>query len=554
MIVKNSLRESLLCSPRDGNLWPSLGSLTPDLVSKATELLLPGLHHWMGALRHPDQLLRFVQEVLPRGRALIYGAGTHTVLLLDLLKTHRRDIEVVGIIDRLAPARHAIGNFPVFSPSEIDQNPHDFIIVGHDEHEKEMVASLTQLHLHKEKIYTIYSNPITRQWSKKSISEKVNSIAGLQNTDHIIITGSGDRIIPLSDVMSMFQDGRCRVVYFGRPNYKSATLPENTIDAEGSIDYLHEIIKTSNPKTVYVQYHMKKSYLPTIIRRACPNSTIIAEAYDYAGIWELNNLEQTIGIQRSTVPWLRLFELNSFQCSNLNISKRGGEAWSECMSTTSRPYLTFFPQLTDGVAPKYEPSPDLRLLYAGWLPAPDVATAPDRGYNTLDLFGKVSQHIPATLSVFNSQHVNETDDHLFSSYLEMDKAGMIKYHRRVEYDELLQKMARYDYGWLADSRTGFHTDLIVGVPNRWTGYISGGLPVLLDKRWDWVSKWVQRYNAGLVVDGNDPRSIADALSSQSPAALRAGVEKLRTRLSAENQMVYSAIQDLRDRALAHIKP
>ena len=92
-----------------------------------------------------------------------------------------------------------------------------------------------------------------------------------------------------------------------------------------------------------------------------------------------------------------------------------------------------------------------------------------------------------------------------------------------------------------NDQTTLQGDRRSAVCNRWTGYVSAGLPVLLDSSWGFMGDLVREYGAGIIFDSPQATVMIETLRTTDHAALAAGAARLRSRLLTENA---AALADL----------
>ncbi|MBN2644203.1 MAG: glycosyltransferase [Desulfuromonadaceae bacterium] len=92
----------------------------------------------------------------PTDRVLIYGGGQHTEQLFQALGERRKELHIVGVVDR-CPSRRFIEEVPVFSLDEVDWHAVERIIVSSRAFEQEIYAWLAQ-RVPREKVELIYSS------------------------------------------------------------------------------------------------------------------------------------------------------------------------------------------------------------------------------------------------------------------------------------------------------------------------------------------------------------------------------------------------------------
>lgn len=113
----------------------------------------------------------------------------------------------------------------------------------------------------------------------------------------------------------------------------------------------------------------------------------------------------------------------------------------------------------------------------------------------------------------------------------------------------MEVMGRHHYGWLCDPITDIVTDHYVGIGNRWTGYVSGGLPVLIDAKWRFMAEYVSRFDAGLVIEEVDSPTIDAKIKAADHARVAAGTRRLARHMVDHNaetlDRVAAAIEEFR---------
>lgn len=508
-------------------------------MEEAAELL--GLiERFHGMPRDPDLLRRFCMETLPAGRLLIYGAGTHTARVLDIL-SGRPDIRVVAVLDRLADGVRTFGGLPVVPPESVRGLQFDHVLAAHTSYEMEMRGTLRGLGVPEGRIVQIYSNPAYRRIAM----DLVDALAGQGGSalDCLVVSCSRTVIVPDSTLAGLLP-GRTLMAFLGRHDDFFESDAFETVDLRESMTALRHLIAQTRPRIVYVRSIIYKNFIAMAVKAWFPHIVVVHELYDYCTVWPDSDLATLFGLDAATIRLQRAAELYGGQVMDMNLSKRGGVDWARVQHRCPAPYRLFFPQVTEpaGHAPAEGKAGD--LLYAGFLPSAAFLRQFRNGYNFLPLMREVCRTGGMTADIFNSAHVEVEGDAIFSNYLSDFAEPPVRYRRRLTYGAMLERMPGYRFGWLCDHQHEFQADRHVGICNRWTGYVSGGLPVLLDGGWRFMGDLVRAYGAGVIVDCLSPDSIVTAIRSADTTGLRRGVTALRRHLLDHNTGVVSDLADL----------
>lgn len=512
------------------NLWQQAGLPSSEGVMARAWELLERIEAYHGMPRDAGLLQAFCAGALPDGRVLVYGAGTHTTLLLDLLRA-RPGIRIVGILDRLADSLGSFAGYPVLLPAEAGNAAYDYIIAAHTSYEMEMRETLRALGVPESRIVPVYAHPAYHLLAAGLVQDLASQ--GGDCLDGLIVTCSKTVVVPDETLASLLPQ-RTLMAFVGRVDgfYESNVFP--TIDLRESLAALRQLIDRTRPKIVYVRSIIYKNFLAMAIKLWFPHITVIHELYDYCTVWPDGDLQSLFGLDQSTIALLRTAEFFGGHAMDLNISKRGGPYWDRVLSHCSAPYQLFFPQVESPRTAAVAQGETATLLYAGFLPSPTFLRHFHNGYAFMPLIQEICRQGGMTAEIFNSAHVEAEGDRIFADYLRDYPDFPVRYSRRLPYGELLERVGNYRFGWLCDPPHDFLADRYVGVCNRWTGYISGGLPVLLDASWRFMGDFVRRFDAGLVIDDLKPETILHAIQQADMVRLRHGVAALRNHLLDHN--------------------
>lgn len=510
------------------NLWADTGVWPPSAVLAEVEGTLNDCRYHYGAARDIAALAVFVREVLPNGVYYIFGAGSHTRILLEMLSV-RPGIVVKGIVDRLAAAVGEAFGLPVVPVSDLPGNSFDYVLLSHTAYEREMAEALVDAGIPCDRILPIYTHAGYIPHASAASRRIAVDLAG-RHADAVIVTSAGSQILSDNELTRVLDPARTVQLSMMRSvDYSKSSIFE-TIDLLESLDLLRQAIHILSPKLIYLRGLIYKTYIGSFLLHHFPEVTLVHEPYDYAVLWPDYDLQALFGLTPTTIRLTRLWEFHTANFAALTLSKRGGEDWKRLQGHCRGEFRTYFPMIEKAVPPSawtpHAPGDPMRLLYAGFLPSSRFLTAFRNAHNFLPIAEAVCEE-NATLDIFNSTHAGKDNDFGFQDYMNRYAEGPIRYHRRVPSNDMLSLMAQYDFGWLADKQYEFQPDRYVAICNRWSGYVAGGLPVLLDAGWTYMSEMVKEFGAGIVLDDMDPRQIAERLKSADLQGLRHGTAALR---------------------------
>jgi len=526
------------------DLWSELGF--PDTRTAMAEMDREAerLERVHGAQRDFGLVKRFVDE-LPSGRILIHGAGTHSRVLLDLLRC-RPGIRVEGVVDRMAGTVDSFEGLPVVSPVEAARASVDYILLSHTSAESEMAEALGRAGMESARVVPIYAHPAYRRLAWNARGKTLDGLSR-RSIDTVIVTCAPNVIVADADLARVADPTRTLQLYFGRDGAAVPGDTFETISIGESLDLLRGALELLRPNAVIVRSILYKNFLGALVRRWMPNAVVIHELYDYAVCWPDADLASLFGLSPSTIRMLRLSEFCGGQDIDLRISKRAGPDWDKISRRCAAPYRLHYPLVREP-PPETAGGPGADFVYAGFLPAPSFLRHYRSAYNFMPIMEAVCERGGLRGDVYNAAHFAGAGDTLYAEYLrDFGGDGPVRYHRRLPYDMLLAEMGRCGWGWLADRHDGFFIDRRVGICNRWTGYLSAGLPVVLDAGWTLMADLQRRFDAGIVADSLDPSDLAERVRTADRARLAAGAGRLRRHLLEHNADTLDLLADVIER-------
>ncbi len=533
------------------DVWSARGLVDDRAALAAATAQLPALLRAYGAARDRATVARFCRDQLPDGRILVSGAGTHTAFLLDQL-AHRPGIKVIGLIDRIAARVGARHGLPVVTAAEAARRSFDYVLLSHTSYEGEMRRALKAAGIEPACIRAIYGDPVYGRMAAAAPDwQRRLEVLAETPVDVLIVTCDTGSLVSDRALASVFPPERTLRLYFGRDDAAPVQAgPFPVLDLQESLARLFAVVAAVRPRAIYVQSIVYKNFLGSALRINFPDLTVIQELYDYAATWADQDLVQLFGLDAVSIRSLRLAEFHAGHSADLVLSKRGGPAWQRVLARCPAPYQLVYPLIE--APPETAPVPSQAaaaaddLIYAGFLPDPRFLHGFDNGYRFLALLEQVCGDGGLGAEIFNSAHHGPATDPTFQAYLDRFACGPVRYRRRLAYDDLLAEMGRFRFGWLCDVGAERLIDHAVGIANRWTGYLSAGLPVLLSDNWLFMADLLRRFGAGIVIDRPEAGAIVRALAETPYPPLRDGALRLHRHLLDHNRHVIARIGAVAD--------
>lgn len=534
------------------DIWREAGLGDTAAALGGVPALMAVVEREYGAPRAAELLEWYVRERMPGGRLYLYGAGTHTRRMLDLL-TQRPDIQVLGVIDRQAREIDVFVNLPVIAPEALPGRDFDYVVIGHASCEPEMRRRLLALGVPATRILTIYGDPALRRAAGPWIENRLAGLAG-RRMDALIVNCASTALITDAALSAILPPDRTLGVYVGRPGYAPDTGVFPAIDLAESLDALRRVIAITQPKVIVVRAIIYKNFLGMAIKHWFPDLPVICEMYDYSVLWRDDDIEMLFGMDADSRRLMHASELVISQQAALCVSKRGGALWSRVQARCATPYEMVFPLACEPPAASGSASgtgrprsPD--IVYAGFLPSSSFLARFRNGYTFLPALEAVCRIGGLSGEIYNVAHAGSAEDVVFADYLENYADGPMRYFRRAPYPELLARMSGAGYGWLCDVQTAFQPDREVGVCNRWTGYVSAGLPVLLGAGWRFMADLARRFDAAIIVDDLTPEHLVALIRNADRPRLQAGAVRLRAHMLEHNRRAMGTLAGTLEQAL-----
>jgi hypothetical protein len=128
-------------------------------------------------------------------------------------------------------------------------------------------------------------------------------------------------------------------------------------------------------------------------------------------------------------------------------------------------------------------------------------------------------------------------------------------HHAVDFGRVHQEISQYDFGWLANdfSKSVSYSEIVRQSERslKFYTFLEAGLPLIVNDTLLRYSDFVEQTGAGLVVERDAPRGLADRLARLDVAALRHSVESARESLEVDR--IGRELVEFLDRADAHYR-
>lgn len=537
------------------DFWSVVRPLLSSDHARQTLELADEVEEYFGGPRDIGIARQFIRNHLPPGRIYVYGAGLHSENIVDIL-THRDDLDVLGFLDRDADRLKTFHGYEVLAPERIVELDFDYVLISYQRIEATMVDRLRQLGVPAAKIHTIYSDPgfiataVAEQFSR--IERRLDG----RRFDHVIVRSGIHEVVPDSVLVELFPPETTLVIHIGPAKPTVAISPFWTIDAQGCAALAARIVKALRPKTVYLSTAQEFELFYFPIRRAVPDTQLIHEIYDFFPLIPEDWIKLGINASDRLIELMRLSNYFSCRYSQMIVSKRAGREWNRACESFYSPYLFVYPGIGSKGSVDWDESTrespgdgPVHILYAGAQVPPHFHIYMRSDYNFLPLMEEITQKSNVTIDIFNSSHAYEMNDSTFRNYMERYPSPPMTYHRRIPFDNLIHRMQKYHFGWLClPPREQDLADQQVVICNRFSAYVYGGLPTIVDAEWHFIADLVAEYGAGLVVEDADPDKVLRAIRECDYQALLRGTVRLREHMWRHNEMTKESLCQLVDKA------
>lgn len=543
------------------------------IVTSDGENGYPSLDALSGHAGDPAPLLKFIDKIVTRlnvkGRVLLYGAGTLTAKYINYLNGVPH-IDVVGILDGNSEKFDKFKGFSVFSPSEHRALVFDYLLVFHFSWEVEMVERALESGIPHHKIIRGITNPDLQEELKATCISAINDICQKwPSKSNVVLTTTASKwsVMNLDDCNHLFPDENTHLLVYSNPgiHYESwERSGRHFIGCPRSRPFLMHLLLGLAPQCVYLKVspHTNSEWLPMFVRAILPNTKIVVEYYDMAVLFSENFLRERLRYSESDIDQAKVATYDATQKgADFLVVKAGGRLWDRLEKSISTPVGRYFPLISgrgkdhgnDSVEPSHHRLPHnrrLRVIYAGSIPAEELkhGLGSFPGANMFRYLYKITEKQDILVDLYNAgDHENfniVSDDNLLLR--KSFNSGPIRYHTSIPFEDLLKLGDKYDFAFTAVHYPGDFTENVTrsGIGNRFMGYLMAGLPVIVDTYFEYQAELISSFNAGIVIEPERMDELPDMIRQANLLELRAGVQRLLSYMSSENQKTYNKLKIL----------
>lgn len=498
--------------------WPALGAAAAELSRR------------FAARRDLTLGTQFLAESWTPPRFWLYGAGGHSAGLLEEFGQVWAN-RIAGIVDRDPAGRDTFHGHRVLSiDAEVAASDLP-ILVAHPFYETEMAEGLVAAGIAPARIHHLYLNPEFVARSKRSLPNYGEPVPA------VILGSTRYTTVADSELATVLDPATTRYLAFDLFEATEAKPPYVVTPMDKSIDAVVAALTALRPKLVYVRTKMETDFLAYIVRQTLPDCVIVHEIWDFSVVFEDDTLRNWLKLPEILIEASRLAECWSVKTSSIVLSKWGGPQWDKLFENLVGPDLYF-----GGISARAAPTRPAgrggvpRLLYAGLLPKPGDLGAMEYDYNFLERLERLAGSGAVEVTILNSAHEGHGQDALYRDYETRFSRSGIVYRPRVSFSEMAEIATHHDFGWLAlDHRDQWDMGKNWITPMRFTGYVQAGLPIIISKPWGLCINLVERFGAGIVLQGDSDEELIAAIRDVDLAALSAGVNDLHGHMLNSNR-------------------
>jgi len=484
---------------------------------------------------------RYIEETLPAGRLLIYGAGTLARELLPVIEG-RSSIEIVGFLDRNADRMTQFCGYPVFAPDAIASIAYDHVLLAHQSQERHMAETVLAAGAAPSSIIPIFGAPELSDFADTWIAEKMAAIPGPASAVVIATLPEYNSILHDEFLKELLPSDDTWLLYFGRRETRSdheLSQAFHVFDCYQSLRMFRLALQRLQPKFIYLKatLHSLSPWLAFVVKEYCPAAKIISEFNDWAVLLTERRLRSSFGYDDRDLDQCRFGEWYACLRHDAILTKQGGKAWQNLADQMTARHLTFFPTVNpDKPVPEMPappPATPIRVLFAGMLRLPqvDVTRFDHPDLNQGEILRDLFTSNDFLVDIYNVHHLSPAMDEIYRAYLDwFDKPNSpLRYHRRISLEEVARIIPSYHIGWCVthgprSEETEALTKFVV--PNKVATYLGQGLPVIIDDQYYYMVELIERFKAGIVVPLNDFSSIPDRLRAADFSQLQQGARAL----------------------------
>jgi hypothetical protein len=485
--------------------------------------------------------LTHLSSTLPDGDLLIYGAGTHSQAVIEILRRERPGVRLTGVIDRRWATLDGFLGAPTVSPAAGAASCAP-ILIAHPLHEQDMAQTLIAAGAAAQRLILLYDDPAFAARTLPDACDEMLRRLPAQ-ADNVVIGGTHWTVAEDKDLARALPGDVVRLHFdLSDPFTDDGLFP--AFDMRGSTGLLEAALRRSAPRRVYLRTRIETAYLAAAVRRWSPDARLIHEVFDFASLFGDAALRNWLELSDDAVDLSRAADRFSARHSDLIISKRRGEDWRRATGGMVAAYRHYFPAAPVAAAAAPPPPPPWRILYAGILPRPEQLNSFRSDYNFLGILEDVCRDGDITATIYNRLHRGEASDPVFAAYLQRYAAGGVSYRRFAPFDEVMEAARGFHFAWLyrdSGEQDDHHPDTRMVIPNRVASAAAVGLPLIIDADWGEATRLILEHQAGIAPPRGRPDLAAAAVRNADWPALHRGALALRDRMQAENRAVLAEI-------------
>lgn len=512
-----------------------------------------------------DVQVLFLLTHLPAGKVLLSGAGPGSLFLMRTIEHQAPHIQILALVDRRAQEIRELHGYEVITAQQAATREFDYAIVCNVVYGKSMAEDLLHAGISASRIQVVHALQSYRELQERFVEDVLEKRL-LTKIHQRVAKVENVIIVPSRDIWSVVDE--CVLVealpaestirlYFGPSSNLEISPQYPTFDMEQSLPLLLNLLKKLRPKCVYVRgsAQFQAQTVAVAIKQTLPEAFLTFEIYDYMCMFDSEILNGW-SFDPQSVHDNRCAEALMCRVADFIFDKTPGPGWHALASSlVTAPRRAFFPRLQSQTppsahTPRARKGP-LQLLCAGTFPE-FRRYQPGEGFLN-SVFQDIVQPIEQLsafedfhIDIFNSGHVPGSPgcEREYCGYRTHFDARRVSYNTGIPFDQLLARMSEYDFGILLFSPTDMVIDypLQESLPNRFMGYVSGDLPIIINREIRYSAQLVERFNAGIVIGVDELADLPRRIREADLPRMREGVRALRQFMHEHNRSAILAFK------------
>ena len=486
---------------------------------------------WYPRNRHAAR--DFVIRTVADQPFFLYGAGSHSLALLEDLSGHEALKQLQGFLDGHARPGQMLGDYPVFPKNHALATDH-LIILSHHEFEDGMMRDLLALGVDHRRIRPIYADPeygemvLARLWPE--LEARVAELE--QASQRVVFVNARKRRMIDGPAIAACGAG-LQIINIGMDRDTSDASEDGfdaCFDARNSLFLCCRLLELLKPQLVVVQEHYSSgNFLPLVLGLFLPPDRVVAEFYDFLALtfddpailaresyWSNDDVALALAAER----WC---------CQHLAgmITKEDGpvlDGWLRHPKVLK--YQPCFPKSAFCVKQPEMGDPP-RLIWAGTIASSRLSPVMFGDNQLLDVFADLLAAGFAVTARTSCGDQAELKAH-YGDYLELAQNPRFRMLTAVPKEQLIPEMAAtQDFGLMLGRpkpQTQQGISHRVTVSAKLHAYLAAGLPVIVGDYLEVMAGWVREQGIGLVIA---PDRIADLPAMIEAADYGAMLEAVR---------------------------